>query len=182
MLIGLLQQQAAIAPVLLTIEDLHWADPSTREFIGMLAGAVPTSRICCVLTSRPEEPSAWWDHPWHSTISLSRLGVAETEALVEKLVEHHSIPVGIAREIVRRTDGIPLFVEEMTKAVIENLQSHTAASHHGGQADLDHVAIIPATLRESLMARLDRMVQGKSVAQIGATIGREFSYQLLHAI
>lgn len=180
-LVALLLQQSATAPLLLTVEDLHWADPSTREFIGVLAEVVPTTSLCCVLTSRPEEASEWWGHPWHSTISVSRLNAIETEALVQKLVEHRSVPESIAREIVRRTDGVPLFIEEVTKAVIENVQGYVLSDYQGELA-LDHVAIIPATLRESLMARLDRMEQGKFVAQIGATIGREFSYQLLHTV
>lgn len=180
-LVALLLQQSATAPLLLTVEDFHWADPSTREFISVLAEVIPTARMCCVLTSRSEEASAWWGNSWHFTITVSRLDVAETEALVQKLVEHRSIPASIAQEIVRRTDGIPLFIEEMTKAVIDNVQSQAALSHQGG-AGLDSVAIIPATLRESLMARLDKMTQGKSVAQIGATIGREFNYQLLRTV
>lgn len=181
LLVALLLQQSATAPLLLTIEDLHWADPSTREFISILAEVVPTASLCCVLTSRPGKASEpWWDHSWHSTIGVSRLDAAETELLVQKLVEHRSVPEIIARQIVQRSDGVPLFIEEVTKAVIENVQQATQP-HQGGSA-VGHVAIIPATLRESLTARLDNMAQGKPVAQIGATIGREFSYQLLRAI
>ncbi|MBL7987826.1 MAG: AAA family ATPase [Chlorobi bacterium] len=181
-LAALLLQQSATIPVLLTIEDLHWADPSTREFISILAEVVSTTPLCCVLTTRPEESvAAWWDHAWHSAISLSRLGAEETELLVQKLVQRSAIPETIAQEIARRTDGVPLFIEEVTKAVVENVQQHAELQHHGGAAT-EYVAMIPATLRESLMARLDKMAQGKTVAQVGATIGREFSYQLLRTV
>jgi predicted ATPase len=151
------QQQA----VIYAWEDLHWADPSTLELLTLLLAQVPTTRLLAVLTCRPEFVPPWGAHSYLSQLTLSRLGRSHVETMVEKVTGDKAL----SAEMVRKTDGVPLFVEELTKSVVESIGTLREAPLQVG---------IPATLQDTLMARLDRLGMAKEVAQIGAMIGREF--------
>ena len=164
------KQQAAVY----AWEDLHWADPSTLELLTLFLQQVPTTRLLTVLTFRPEFTPPWGAHSYLSQLSLSRLGRNHVETMVEKVTGGTVLPTGVVQQIVSKTDGVPLFVEELTKSVVES----GGATGRLPLQSLD----IPSTLQDSLMARLDRLGTAKEVAQLGATLGREFTYALLHAI
>src|SRR5262249_17599580 len=155
-------------------EDLHWADPSTLELLALLLTQVPTTRLLAVLTFRPEFTPFWGTHSYLSQLTLSRLGRSQVETMVEQLTGDETLPKEIVQRIVIKTDGIPLFVEELTKTVLESVESIGSIESIG--------SAIPTTLQDSLMARLDRLGPAKEIAQVGATIGREFTYDLLQAI
>ena len=167
---GLAEQQ----PVLMIFEDLHWADPSSRELLDLIVEQIERISVLLIATSRPEFQAPWADRAHATTLSLRRLGRDESGRLIRELVGGVAdMPIAVIEEIVERTDGVPLFLEELTKAVLENAAVGTipAAS-----------ATVPVTLHASLMARLDRLGPiAKEVAQAGAAIGREFSYELLAA-
>jgi len=170
---GLARQQ----PVLMIFEDLHWIDPTSREFLDLLLARIGRLPVLLVATFRPEFQPPWTGQPHVTVMSLNRLGRGDGAAMVERLAGNAALlPPDVIAEIVERTDGVPLFVEEMTKAVLEagaERSREIAASVPGAGLG------VPATLQASLMARLDRLGQAaKRVAQIGAAIGREFSYEL----
>ena len=155
-------------------EDLHWADPSTLELLTLLLNQVPTTRLLAVLTYRPEFTPPWGAHSYLSQLTLSRLGRSQVEMMVEKVTGGKALPVEIIQQIVSKTDGVPLFVEELTKSVVESV----GAQHATPLFQLG----IPSTLQDALMARLDRLGSAKEMAQLGAVLGREFNYELLHAV
>jgi TOMM system kinase/cyclase fusion protein len=171
-----LLQEAERQPVRFDVEDLHWADPSMLEFLGLLIDQAPTPRLLVVLTFRPEFRLLWPPRSHVMPITLSRLVRAQTEAMIERVTGGKALPAEILQQIVSKTDGVPLFVEELTKMVLES-GAHVGATHA-----LPAPLGIPATLQDALMARLDRLAAAKEVAQLGATLGREFSYELLHAV
>jgi class 3 adenylate cyclase/predicted ATPase len=154
-------------PVLMVLEDAHWADPTTLEFLGLTLDRIAGARVLMLLTSRPDGQPALGGHPNMTRLTLNRLGRSPTEAIVARLAGDRVLPAEVLGEIAARTDGVPLFVEELTKAVLE-----TAAPG----------AAVPATLHASLMARLDRVPGVKEVAQVAACVGREFAYPLLAAV
>ena len=180
-LVAWLLEEAAQQPVYNTWEDLHWADPSTLEVLGLLLTQVPTTRLLAVLTFRPEFIPPWGTLSYLSQLTLRRLDQAHVNVMVERVTGGKSLPEEVVQQIVTKTDGVPLFVEELTKMVVESGIVHAVNNHYelsGPVADL----AIPSTLQDSLMARLDRLPTAKEVAQLGATIGREFSYELLQAV
>jgi class 3 adenylate cyclase/predicted ATPase len=152
-------------PVLMVVEDAHWIDPSTLEFLGQALDRIAGARVLLLLTSRPDNQPALGGHPHVTRLTLNRLGRGPTEAIVARLTGGRSLPPEMLAEITARTDGVPLFIEELTKAVLEA----------AGTA-------VPASLHASLMARLDRVPGVKEVAQVAACIGREFAYPLLAAV
>ncbi len=154
-------------------EDLHWADPSTLELLTLFLQQMPTTRLLTVLTFRSEFVPPWGAHSYLSQLTLSRLGRTQVESMVEKVTGGHAFPAEVVQQIVSKTDGVPLFVEELTKSVMESVGAQQAASLQ---------LSIPATLQDALMARLDRLGTAKEIAQLGATLGREFRYELLHAV
>jgi len=178
---ALLRQLEGISgrqPVLMIFEDLHWIDPTSCEFIDQLVERAGRYPVLLILTFRPELRAPWVGQPGVTALALGRLGRADVTALVQCLTgDRATLPPQIISEIVEHTDGVPLFVEEMTKAVLEGdsepvVIASVPASSLG----------IPATLHASLLARLDRLgPAAKQVAQAGAAIGREFSYELLAA-
>ncbi len=180
-LVHVLEVRASRQPVLLVIEDLHWADPSTIEFIRRTINKVPGARVLAVLTFRLEFSLPWQNPPHVISISLEHLPQSQTRAVVHKLAQGKSLPNEVLEQIVAKTDGVPLFVEELTKMVLESglLIEH---QHHFELAGALPPLAIPTTLHDSLMARLDRMATVKDVVQLGATIGREFTYELLHLV
>ena len=175
-LAGLARQQ----PVLMIVEDAHWIDPTSLEVFGRTVDQIKTLPVLLIVTFRPEFNAPWAGRSHVTSLALNRLGEREAATIIASLVGNKELPADVMAEIVERTDGIPLFVEEMTKAVLEA----------GGAGEARHIAAavpstalaVPASLHASLMARLDRLGSAKDVAQIGAAIGREFSHPLLAAV
>ena len=172
---------AAQHPVLLIVEDLHWIDPSTLEVLTLLVEQTPTLPLYLVLTCWPTLQVPWGSRSYLTQITLSRLPRAQVERMVTSLTGGKALPLEVLRWVVDGTDGVPLFVEELTKAVLETGVLHDAADRYELTAPLPAVTI-PTTLHDSLMARLDRLGAAKSVAQLGAVVGRRFPYALLHAV
>ncbi|MFI4996632.1 MAG: AAA family ATPase [Hyphomicrobiales bacterium] len=165
-------------PVLLIFEDLHWIDPTSLELLGQTVERVRDLPVLLVLTFRPEFTPPWVGQAHVSSLILNRLGKRDVDLMIQRLLENMSLPAAIQSELAARSDGIPLFVEEMTKAVLEAGSEAWQSASTGRSATLT----VPATLQASLTARLDRLGPAKEVAQIGAAIGREFSYPLLAAV
>jgi predicted ATPase len=180
-LVAWLVEEADKAAVYCAWEDLHWADPSTLDVLTLLLDQVPTTRLLTVLTFRPEFTPPWGNRSHLSQLTLSRLGRSQVEAMVEKVTSGKSLPSEVLQQIVTKTDGVPLFVEELTKTVMESGLLTAVNDHYELRGPLPPLAI-PATLQDSLMARLDRLSTVREIAQLGATLGREFSYELIHAV
>jgi predicted ATPase len=180
-LVAILVEESERQPVVFIIEDLHWTDPTTLELLDLLIDQSATAAILTLLTCRPEfQPS--WSHRSHvAAVSLSRLSQRQIEWMAERVAKGKRLPNAVLQEIVEKTDGVPLFVEEIVKAAVESggLQEH---DDHYDVMGLGASLTIPTTLHDSLMARLDRLANAKGVAQIGAVIGRQFSYALLQAV
>ncbi|MBM4258117.1 MAG: hypothetical protein FJ147_19770 [Deltaproteobacteria bacterium] len=168
-------------PVLTVWEDLHWADPSTLELLQLLLEQLPTVPILAVLTFRPEFTHPWTPRSHVTSLMLGRLGVRNAEEMVEQVIKGKTLPHEVKEQIVHRADGIPLFVEELTKAVLESglMKEREGAYHLLGP--LPPLAI-PTTLHDSLLARLDRLASVRDVAQVAAVLGREFAPEVLHAV
>jgi predicted ATPase len=181
---ALLDQLAGLAarrPVLTLYEDVHWADPTTLELLGRVVDRVQRLPVLAVVTFRPEFAAPWTGHGHVTLLSLSRLGRRQGGALVERAAGGKALPAELLEQILARTDGVPLFLEELTKAVLES----GLLADRGDRYELDGALpplAIPSTLQDSLMARLDRLAPVKEVAQVGAAIGREFAHELLAAV
>ena len=180
-LIGQLKKLAARQPVLMLFEDLHWVDPTTIELLSLIVDETPALRLLLIATGRPDFAPRWPSQPYISTISLSRLGRSEGQALVNDVTKGRVLPAEVLEQILARTDGVPLFIEELTKTVLETGLLRQVEDRYVLTGPLPPLAI-PSTLHASLMARLDRLASVKDVAQIGATIGREFSYGLVATV
>jgi class 3 adenylate cyclase/tetratricopeptide (TPR) repeat protein len=180
-LVDQLERLAAEQPVLLTYEDVHWIDPTTLELLGFAVERIQRLSVLCVVTFRPEFIPPWSGQPHVSTVALTRLGRREGAALVKRVAHEKVLPAEVSAQIVAKADGVPLFVEELTKAVLESGLLADAGDHYELGGPLPPLAI-PATLHDSLLARLDRLAPVREVAQIGAAIGREFSHALLAAV
>jgi class 3 adenylate cyclase len=167
-------------PVLMIFEDAHWSDPTSLELFGRAVDRIKTLPVLLIVTFRPEFNAPWAGRSHVTSLALNRLGERETAAIITRLVGNKELPADVMAEIVERTDGIPLFVEEMTKAVLE-AESEGEARRTAAAVPSPALAV-PASLHASLMARLDRLGPAKEVAQIGAAIGREFSHALLAAV
>jgi predicted ATPase len=162
-------------PVLMIFEDIHWIDPTTLEALGKTVDRMRALPVLLIVTHRPEFQPPWIGRSYVAALNINRLGEREIIALIDCVTGNYLLPASIRQDIVKRTDGIPLFVEEMTKAVLE-----AGAEVAGERSSPSHA--VPASLHASLMARLDRLGPAKEVAQVGATVGREFSYDLLAAV
>ncbi|HZL96445.1 MAG TPA: zinc-ribbon domain-containing protein, partial [Vicinamibacterales bacterium] len=172
-------------PTLLIVEDLHWVDPSTLELLGTLTEQLAEERLFQLLTFRPDFRPPWPMLSHLTQLTLSRLARRQAEDMVESIAGGKSLPAEVVRQVIAKTDGVPLFVEELTKAVLESgvpVGAHAASAHRSPDAAPLPPLAIPATLHDSLMARLDRLAAVKALAQLGATLGREFSYALLQAV
>jgi class 3 adenylate cyclase/tetratricopeptide (TPR) repeat protein len=169
---GLSRQQ----PVLMLFDDLHWIDPSSRELLDRLIERVADWPVLLLAMFRPEFQPPWTGQPHVMTLALARLDRRDTTAMVANVAGNAALPPEMVDEIARRTDGVPLFVEELTKAMLESGAQGMAAL-----SSIPHPGLsIPATLHASLIARLDRLgPAAKDVAQAGSAIGREFGYELL---
>jgi tetratricopeptide (TPR) repeat protein len=174
-----LTRLASHQPVLMVVEDVHWADPTTLEFLGQVVQRLHSMRMLAVFTFRPEFRPPWSAPGRTSRIALGRLSQPERRELVARLAYGASLPNQALEQIAAKTDGVPLFVEELTKAVLE---ARTAAQRPDGLDPGDPALILPDSLQDSLMARLDHLATVRETAQIGAVIGREFSHELLAAV
>ena len=179
-LISQVEALARQSPVLMIFEDAHWTDPTSLEVFGRVVDRVRSLRVLLIVTFRPDFEPPWVGRPYVTFLAINRLGEREILAMIEGVIGNKPLPANIRQDIIERTDGIPLFVEEMTKAVLE-AESQGAVEHLAATVPSSALAV-PASLQASLMARLDRLGPAKEVAQIGAAIGREFSHSLLAAV
>jgi class 3 adenylate cyclase len=168
-------------PILMVYEDLHWIDPTSLELLSLIVDQMRAQRILLVATARPEFTPPWPAHRHISTLSLNRLGRHESEAVIAGITKGKLLPPEVLDQIIERTDGVPLFIEELTKTVLESGLLREGKDRYELVSSLPPLGI-PSTLHASLLARLDRLASVKGVAQIGATIGREFSYALVASI
>jgi class 3 adenylate cyclase/tetratricopeptide (TPR) repeat protein len=180
-LLTILLRIAAQQPVFFVMEDLHWVDPSTLELLSLLVDQGPTARILALLTYRPDFNPPWVGRSHVTQVTVHRLPRPQAVEVINQVAHGKGLPPEVVEQIVAKTDGVPLFVEELTKMVLESglLQEREASYNLTGP--LLPLAI-PATLHDSLMARLDRLATAKTLAQLGATIGRTFTYELLQAV
>lgn len=180
-----LLKAAERGPVVGVVEDLHWADPSTLEALSLFLDHVSTQPILIVMTFRPEFQPPWPLAPFLTHLRLDRLQHDEAAAMASYLTKEETLTKELVQQIVAKADGVPLFVEELTKTVMESVESMAPLASVGSGESRDRARLqsipIPATLQDSLRERLDRLGPAKSVAQLGATIGREFSYELIQA-
>ena len=175
-----LETLARSSPVLMIFEDAHWGDPTSLEAFGRTVDRIASLRVLLIVTFRPEFEAPWIGQPHVTALTINRLAERDIGAMIDRVIGNKLLPANIRKDIIERTDGIPLFVEEMTKAVLEaggELEAMQTAAAVPSPA-----LAVPASLHASLMARLDRLGPAKEVAQIGAAIGREFSHALLAAV
>jgi predicted ATPase len=163
------------------MEDVHWVDPSTLELLSLLVDQVPTARVLVLLTFRPDFSPPWSGRSHLSPLTLQRLPSRQAAELTDRASRGKPLPAEVVEQIVARTDGVPLFVEELTRTVMESGLLQEGEERYELTGPLPPLAI-PTTLHDSLMARLDRLATVKVLAQLGAMLGREFSYDLLRAV
>ena len=179
-IIAMTMEEAERQPHLQIWEDLHWADPSTLELLGLLIDQAPTASLLIVLTARPEFVPPWPGRSHNTPITLNRLERPHTEGLIARIAEK-SLPREVIDHIVAKTDGVPLYVEELTKTILASDILRDAGDRFELTGPLASLSI-PETLQESLMARLDRMPQVREIAQIGSVLGREFAYEMISGL
>jgi predicted ATPase/class 3 adenylate cyclase len=180
-LLARLNGLAARQPTIVVFEDVHWLDPTSLELLTITLERVPLLRVLLLITARPEFAPPWPGHAHVTTLPLTRLSRRDGAALIERVTAGKTLPEEVMNQILARTDGVPLFVEELTKSVLETGLLQVQDGHYVLNRPLPSVAI-PTTLHASLMARLDRLAPVREVAQIGAVVGREFSYELLNTV
>jgi len=171
---------AQAKPVLMIFEDVHWIDPTSLEAVGRTVDRLMTLGVLLIVTYRPEFEPPWIGRPYVTALTLNRLGEREITAMIDRVTGNKALPESIRLDIIERTDGVPLFVEEITKAMLE-AESEGEAQRTAAAVPSPALAV-PASLHASLMARLDRLGAAKEVAQIGSAIGREFSHALLASV
>jgi len=174
-------EEAERRPIFDLWDDLHWADPTTLELLGLLMDQTATASLLIVMTFRPEFIPPWPTRSHMTPITLSGLEPPAIEAMVTRLAGGKALPTEVVRHIVKKTDGVPLYVEELTKVILGSALLREETDRYDLTGPLSAVAI-PATLQESLTARLDRLPKLREVAQLGAVLGREFAYEMLKAI
>ena len=176
-----LEGLAARQPVLVVFEDVHWNDPTTRESLDLLIDRLPAIRVLVILTFRPEFSPPWIGRPQVTLISLNRLSPRQRAEMIAHVTGGKALPKEISDQIVDRTDGVPLFIEELTKTVVESGIVTETATGYVATGPVAPFAI-PTSLHASLLARLDRLAPTRELAQIGAALGRSFSHQLISAV
>jgi class 3 adenylate cyclase/predicted ATPase len=181
MLVAWLAAQAERQPVLAVWEDLHWADPTTLEMLGLVIEQAPTVPMLHVLTSRPTFGPPWPPRSHLTSLVLNRLERRQVEALIAQRVGGKALPAEVIQHIVTKTDGVPLYIEELTKMLLVSPLLREEGDQHVLTGPL-RTATIPDTLQDALMARLDQLAVAKEVAQLGAVLGREFTYDVVQAI
>jgi class 3 adenylate cyclase/DNA-binding winged helix-turn-helix (wHTH) protein/predicted ATPase len=172
---------AAQQPVLFIMEDLHWVDPTTLDLLSLLIDQGPTARILTLLTSRLDFTPPWTGRAHCTQVTLARLPQPQVTEIARRVAHGKALPAEVGAQIVAKADGVPLFVEEVTRMVLESGLLQEQDDHYVLTAPLPPLAI-PATLHDSLLARLDHLGSVKGLAQLGATLGRDFAYALLRAV
>jgi class 3 adenylate cyclase/tetratricopeptide (TPR) repeat protein len=167
--------------VLMVVEDIHWVDPTSQELLDLLVSTLVRLPVLLVVTHRLEYAPSWTGQPGVTALTLNRLGRQQGAKLVDTVTKGTALPPEVLDEILARADGVPLFVEELTRSVLESGMLREQGGRYVLQGTITALAI-PASLRDSLMARLDRLGPAKELAQIGACIGREFSYELIERV
>ncbi|WP_455208521.1 adenylate/guanylate cyclase domain-containing protein [Kaarinaea lacus] len=180
-LLGVVLGLASQRMVVIIMEDLHWVDPTTIELLGLLLDQVPASNIFVMLTYRLEFTPPWAPRSHITHISINRLTRKQSGRMVRWIANNKDLPVSVFNEIIRKTDGTPFFVEELTKMVLESDLLRETHEHYELAGPVSSLAI-PSTLQDSLMARLDKLGPAKELAQLSATLGREFAHNLLKAV
>jgi TOMM system kinase/cyclase fusion protein len=180
-LLTILLRIAAQQPVLFVMEDLHWVDPTTLEFLSLLVDQGPAARILALFTCRPDFSPPWTGRAHLTQVTLNRLPRRQAIEMTDRVAHRKALPPEVVEQVVAKTDGVPLFVEELTKMVLESGLLQEREERYELTSPLPPLAI-PTTLHDSLMARLDRLAAVKGLAQLGATLGREFAYELLQAV
>jgi class 3 adenylate cyclase len=180
-LIRRIERLACRQPAVMVFEDAHWIDPTSRELLDLIVERVRSLPVLLIVTFRPEFQPPWTGQPQVSMVALNRLDRRDRTVLVEQIAGGKALPDEVIAQIVDRTDGVPLFVEELTKSVLESGLLHEEADRYVLDGALPPFGI-PTSLHDSLLARLDRLASVRLMAQIGAAIGREFSYTLLRAV
>jgi predicted ATPase/class 3 adenylate cyclase len=180
-LLTILLRRAAQQPVLFVMEDLHWVDPTTLDFLSLLVDQGPAARILALFTFRPDFRPPWAGRSHLTHVTVTRLPRRQAAEMTSQVVHGKALPTEVVEQVVAKTDGVPLFVEELTKMVLESGLLQERAERYELRGPLPPLAI-PTTLHDSLMARLDRLATVKALAQLGATLGRDFSYELLLAV
>jgi class 3 adenylate cyclase len=175
-----LLEEAERQPVLAVWEDVHWADPSTLELLDLIIEQAPTARLLTLVTARPEFRPLWTPRSYLTQFTLGRLPPL-VETMVRQLTDGKSLPAEVLAQVMAKTDGVPLFVEELVKMILESGLVREKADRYRLTGPLPPLAI-PATLQDSLMARLDRLATARAVAELGAVLGREFAYELIQAV
>ena len=179
-LVAQVEGLAARTPVLMLFEDAHWSDPTSLELLDLIIDRVPVLRLLLIITFRPEFTPSWAGRPHVTSLGLNRLAPRQRAEMITGVTGGKALPKEITDQIVDRTDGVPLFVEELTKAVVESGMLTDAGDRYTATSSLMSLAI-PATLQASLLARLDRLAPVREVAQIGAALGRQFTHELISA-
>jgi predicted ATPase len=180
-LVAILLELAERQPVLFILEDLHWTDPTTLELLGLLLDQTPTASMLVLLTCRPYFQPPWHHRSYVSEITVNRLPHAQVEQIITGMTHGKTFPAAVLQQIIARTDGVPLFIEEITKSLLESGQLEAVDGHYELSGAFSTFTI-PATLQDSLMARLDRLGTAKGIAQLAAVIGRQFAYDVLSAV
>jgi class 3 adenylate cyclase/predicted ATPase len=180
-LVAILLELAERQPVLFILEDLHWTDPTTLELLNLVIEQIPTTSLLTVLTCRAHFQPSWSHRSYLSEVTVHRLSQPQIERMTTQVAGGKLLPPQVLAQIVEKTDGVPLFVEEITKAILESGQLKALDDHYALTGSFSTFTI-PATLQDSLMARLDRLVSAKGIAQLAAVIGRRFAYDVLHAV
>ncbi len=180
-LLSMLFAQSSRRPMMMIAEDVHWVDPSTLEFLGLMVDHLRDRRVMLLITARPEFDAPWGGHSQVGTVILNRLGKSDCASMVQRVAGGQPLPDEIMEQIIVKTDGVPLFAEELTKMVLE----FGLVVEKDGEYELSGPLTsltIPASLQDSLMARLDRLNTVKEVVQTASVIGRAFSEELLAAV
>ena len=180
-LVDIVKAAASAQPGLMLFEDAHWADPTTLDTLGLLVAQLGSIPLLVVFTNRPEFQPRWTEHERVTALSLAKLTPEQSGALLSELAGGKALPAELTAQIIARTDGVPLFVEELTKMIIESGDLKVEGDRYVYAGTSASVSI-PETLRDSLTARLERVAAVKQIAQVGAVIGREFSYELIAAL
>jgi class 3 adenylate cyclase/tetratricopeptide (TPR) repeat protein len=168
-------------PLLLVVEDFHWVDPSTTQLIDLLVDQVPLEKILVVISSRPESRPQWLTRSHATQLTLDRLNPEDTEAMVYAHAGNSPLAVSLCQIVVKKSDGVPLFIEELTKSILNEQDIKSRNDKNDSVYQLDDLAV-PETLRDLLMARLDQIGEAKVIAQFGSAIGRDFTYDMLRVV
>ena len=180
-ILAILEARSAKEPLLWIVEDAHWLDPSTAAFLEMVVERCQPFKLLLIIAARPEFNPGWAQHPHVTSITLNRLGRHNAAELVLEVTGGKALPAEILEQIIEKTDGVPLFVEELTKTILESGFLKPVDGHFELTGPLPQMAI-PSSLQDSLMARLDRLAPVKEIAQTAAVIGRRFGFDLLSTI